>query len=414
MRGFFYPRSMVVIGVSDAPDNLARGIVLNLHRFGFAGPVHLVGSRAGALGRRPIHATLEEVEGELDLAVILTPARSVPGILDACGRRGIRRVVIETGGFAELGAEGLALSAELVAIAARHGIRFIGPNGVGAMNFLNGCVLPFAPIEPGLRRGGVSIIAQSGGVGLCYVRLAGNEQVGVAKAVSVGNKLNVDENDLLEHLLGDPETRAVVLYLESLTDGRRFMEIARGADKPIFVHKANLGCLSHTIAASHTAALAGDDVVVDAALRQVGVVRFTSEATLLCHLRLLPLPRLRGNRLAILSRSGGHAVIAADACEREGFALTDFPASFIDEVQGHYRAKVIRLGNPLDLGDLFDFDVYGQIARQTLALPDVDGLVFIHTYVPSLEREGVLLDDEPRLGRVHGGADDHGLAGLGR
>lgn len=385
MRGFFEAKSVAVVGVSERPNNMARSIVKNLQDFEFDGVTYLVGPRGGkAFGRR-IYTSLAEVPDHLDLVVVLTPAPTVPSVLAECGEKGVRRVIIESGGFGEFGEEGKRIEAEIKAVAARHGIRFIGPNGIGVMNFRNGLVVPFAPLENVYRKGGISILAQSGGVGIGYLHLLASENLGVSKVVSMGNKLDVDENDLLEYLLKDEETEIVCLYLEGISDGRRLMEIARGATKPILLHKSNIGALSARIAASHTAAMAGDDEVVTAALRQVGIVRFHDSETLLDYLKVLPMPRLVGRRLAVVSRSGGHAVIAADACERSGFALAELPEQFLRDVERHFRAHVIHLTNPLDLGDLFDLDIYARIARETLALPDVDGLVFLHTYISRTE-----------------------------
>lgn len=385
MRGFFEPQSVAVVGVSERPDNLARSIVKNLQQFDYGGVVYLVGPRGGTAFGRRIYRSLAEVPDTLDLVVVLTPAPSVPGVLEECGAKGVKRVVIETGGFGEFGEEGKRLEARIKAVACAHGIRFIGPNGIGVMNFRNGMVVPFAPLENVYRRGGISILAQSGGVGIGYLHLLASENLGVAKVVSMGNKLDVDENDLLEYLLTDDETEIICLYLEGISDGRRLMEIARGARKPILLHKSNIGSMSARIAASHTAAMAGDDEVVTAALKQVGIVRFHDSETLLNYLKVLPMPRPRGRRLAVVSRSGGHAVIAADACERSGFALADLPAAFLRDVEKHFRAHVIQLSNPLDLGDLFDLDIYARIARDTVALPDVDALVFLHTYISRTE-----------------------------
>ncbi|MDX9999908.1 MAG: acetate--CoA ligase family protein [Polyangia bacterium] len=385
MRGFFEAETVAVVGVSERSDNLARAIVRNLHQFDFPGVVYLVGPRGGTAFGRRIYRSLEEVPDTLDLVVILTPARSVAAVLEECASRGVKRVIIETGGFGEFGEEGRSLESRLKEIAREHGIRFIGPNGIGAMNFHSGLVVPFTPLENVYRRGGISILAQSGGVGLGYMHLLAGENLGLSKVVSMGNKQDVDENDLLEFLLEDEKTEIVCLYLEGISDGRRLMEIARGARKPILLHKSNIGRMSARIAASHTAAMSGDDEVVSAALKQVGIVRFHDSETLLNYLKVLPLPRLRGRRLAVVSRSGGHAVIAVDACERSGFELAELPAPFLREVEKHFRAHVIQLANPLDLGDLFDLDIYARIARETLALPGVDALVFLHTYISRTE-----------------------------
>jgi acetyltransferase len=385
MQAFFNPRSVAVVGVSDKATNLGRAIVKNLHEFAFDGIVYLVGPRGGVEFGRRIYKSVSDIPDQVDLAVILTPAPTVAAILEECGAKGIRRAVIESAGFGEYSAEGAKLEEEVKTVARKHGMRFIGPNGIGVMNFKNGLATPFTRFQDVFRRGGISIVTQSGGVGISYLNLLASENLGISKFVSVGNKTDVDENDLLAYLLEDPDTDIVCMYLESISDGRRLMEIARGARKPILLHKSAIGNLSRDIASSHTAALASDDAVVDAALRQTGIARFRDSETLLNYLKVLPLPRLQGNRLAVVSRSGGQAVLAADACDLAGFTLAPFPESFVAEVEKHFRASVIKLTNPLDLGDLFDYDVYIKIARETLSQKEVDGLVFLHAYVSKTE-----------------------------
>lgn len=384
---FFNPRSVAVVGVSEKPDNLSRRIVMNLQEFNFAGIIYLVGASGGTAFGRRIYRSVSDIPDQVDLAVILVPARFVPAVLEECGGKGIRRVVIETAGFSELGVEGCAIEKELCEVARRHRIRFIGPNCIGVMNMRSGLVVSFPALKDVFNRGGISIISQSGGVGIQYLNVLASEGLGLAKFASIGNKLDVDECDLLEYLIDDEETRIIVMYLEGIEDGRRLMEIARRTSKPILLHKSNIGALATRIAASHTAAMSGDDAVVSAALEQVGIARFSDSDTLVNYLKVLPLPPLRGKRLAVLSRSGGHAVIAADACEKAGFELTSFPESFLREIEGRLRAKVIKLTNPLDLGDLFDFEAYSHIIDRTLELPEVDGLVFMHLFVSGLETE---------------------------
>ncbi|MCU0580439.1 MAG: CoA-binding protein, partial [Desulfobacterota bacterium] len=273
MKNFFYPGSVAVIGVSNGPDNLARNIVNNLMGFQFTGEVYCVGTRGGVLFGQRIYPDLLQVPAEIDLAVILTPALTVPAILEQCGQKGIRRVIIESGGFREFARERASLEQEILAVARRHDIRFIGPNGIGNINMENGLCLPFMHLNREMRLGHISILAQSGGVGLSYIGFLGSENIGINKFTSMGNKLNVDENDLLEYLLTDPGTEVICLYLEGLTDGRRLMGILSAAQKPVLIHKSNINPVSASIAFSHTAALLSDNRVVDAALKQSGGLR---------------------------------------------------------------------------------------------------------------------------------------------
>ena len=385
MREIFYPATVAVIGVSAKPTNLGRNIVANLVEYGFNGIVYAVGPSGGMIETRRIYRAVGDIPDHVDLAVIFTPAQTVPTILEECGKKGIRWAIIETAGFREYTAEGQQLEDEISKVAAEYGIQFVGPNCIGAINMENGMCVPFPRLTKFVKQGDVSMITQSGGVGMSALNLMANEGLGLNKFVSVGNMLNIDAEDMLEYLITDDGTSLIFMYLESIRDGRRLMDIARKSPKPVVIFKANIGELGKNIAQSHTASLASDDKIVDAAFHQAGIIRVNSATTVGNNLKILGLPPMKGKNLAIISRSGGHAVIAADATELAGFNLGHFPDSFLREIEQHFRASVIRLTNPLDLGDLFDLDVYAEIFEQTLQLEDVDGIVFLHTSLSDSE-----------------------------
>jgi acetyltransferase len=211
--------------------------------------------------------------------------------------------------------------------------------------------------------------------------------LGVNKVVSMGNKADLDEVDYLGYLLDDPGTEIICLYLESIMEGRRLIELAATSSKPIIVHKANTALTSAGIAFSHTAALANDDRIVDAAIRQANLVRAESFDDAVTLAQGFALPPVRGNDLVVASRSGGHAVIAADAVAASGFRLVPIPDDFLADVQSLGRADVIALTNPLDLGVIFDFDLYGRIVEKCLRVLDPDALLLVHTYSTGPEGE---------------------------
>lgn len=381
MQKIFSPRSIVVIGVSERPDNLARFIIANLRTFGYKGALYAVGRQPGRVYDVPIVTSLDEVPDELDLAVILTPAETVPALVDACGRKGIRQIVIESGGFSEFSEHGRHLEEELKRRALRWGIRFVGPNCISVINLDGGLCLPFPPIDPhSTRRGNASVISQSGGISITYLDKLSAAGVGVSKVISIGNKADLNEIDYLEYLIEDPATRIICLYLESLSDGRRLMELARSSPKPIIVHKANRGQASQSIAFSHTAALASDDRVVTGAFCQAGILRAESFSEAVAMAQGLTLPPVRGDTLVIISRSGGHAVVAADAAERYGFCLAELPHELSEKIRALFRADVIRLTNPIDLGTIFDFDLYAHIVEECLQALRPHAIVLINTY----------------------------------
>ena len=376
MKNFFYPSSVAVVGVSESPDNLARGIVHNLLQFQYQGKIFLVGRRSGAAFARPIYPSLLDLPEPVDLAVILAPAPSIPGLLQDCGNLGISRVVVESAGFSELSEAGRALEDEISVLLQKYNIRLIGPNGLGCMNMEIGLALPFAAVRPLPRLGHISIIAQSGGVSTHLLAWMTREGLGFNKFLSLGNKLNVSENEALSYFLEDPGTAAVYLYLEGVTDGRGLLEVARqAANKPVFLHMANVGPETAAIAHSHTASLTADEAVLAAACRQAGLVQITDQADLLSLAKLVGQPKVKGNRLVIFSRSGGEAVVAANACRRYGFRLPPLSAALADFIRNHARAGVIYPGNPIDLGDVFDFTVYTGVIAAVCRDPEVDAIL---------------------------------------
>lgn len=379
MEQLFYPKSVAVIGVSERPDNLARIIVENLFKFQFNGEIFIVGKKEGILFGRKIYTSMEDLREGINVAVILTPASTIPGILEACGRKKIRWAVVESGGFREFSEEGARLEQEILRIAKKWGIRIVGPNGIGLINLENGFVVPFVKLmQEAVNKGKVSVLAQSGGVTISYFNLLASANVGIAKMVSMGNKLDLNEIDYLKYVIQDPQTEIIGLYLEGLERGRELMEIARSTSKPIILHKANIGEGSHHIAKFHTAALANDDRVVDAALRQADIIRARDFRFFASAVKILSLPPMKGNNLIVLSRSGGIAIVAADSAERYGFKLFPLAKNFTGRIQSYFRAKVIQPTNPLDLGDLFDFDLYTKILDQALRIKGVDGILFQH------------------------------------
>ncbi|MFH1530938.1 MAG: acetate--CoA ligase family protein [Pseudomonadota bacterium] len=380
MRKLFFPDSILVIGVSSGSRNMGRNIVDNLLRFSYGGRIYLVGRRSGFYAGHPIHTEIDSLPEGIDLAVILTPAEVIVDTLRACARKGIRHAIIESGGFSELTGKNDARDQALLAVAREHGIRFVGPNGLGAICRASGLVSPFMPMDDLPRQGDISLLAQSGGVGVTYIGALFVENLGMDRFVSLGNKLCLDETDYLEHIGEEGTSRAVCIYLEDIRRGRAFFDAIRSFDGAVIVQKAGVTAAGHRAAASHTAALAVDDRVVDAALRQAGAIRVGSMDQMIAHAKAAALPPMTGNRLMIIARSGGHAVIAADVAEQSGFVLPALPEGMAALAASAGRGHVIRTDNPLDLGDIFDFEVYNQLLIMAAKSDDFDGVAMIHVF----------------------------------
>ncbi len=387
MRKFFYPSSIAVFGVADNPRNLGKNIISNCEQMGFKGNIFPVGREGGTIRGREIIADAESLPEGIDLAVILIPAAVVPEALDVCGRKGIRRAVISTAGYREFSEENNQAEKDLLEVTKRHGIRFIGPNCIGVMCTGSGLCTPFNPMQPrNHKKGTISIIAQSGGVATQCSSYFGDEHLGFSKIISAGNKLDLDEIDFIQYLMEDEDTEQIHLYLESIGDGRKLIDLVRKSTKPIVMYKSNVTRTASEIAMSHTAALSNDDRVVDGALKQAGVVRVRDIHDMTVCAKALTLPPLRGDRLVAMSLSGGFSVILGDACEEHGFECPPLPESLIRKIESYRRAGVIRMSNPMDFGDVHDAQALAFTVESCLGLDDIDGMALSFVYSPEAAR----------------------------
>ena len=377
MKQLFEARSLVIVGVSERPGNLGQNILKNLINWGYEGKIYCVNPKGGeALGYK-LYPSVSDIPETVDLGVIFIPAPAVPAVVEECGEKGIKWLAIPTGGFDEFSTDGASISDDLVEAAREYGIRFIGPNCLTVINAHNGLCLPFVPIPPELPKGGVSIVAQSGGIGLDFLARLNDSNAGFAKFISVGNKTDLDEADYLRYLGGDDDTRVICMYLEDVSRGRELVETAREIGKPILVFKANVEPTTQKSAQSHTAAMANDDEVLEGALRQAGIIRVHRLSHLAGYAKVFSLPPLRGKRIALVSPTGGILVIAADHCARRGFEFPELPSSLVEDIQGRLRAGVIKISNPMDLGDVHDADARVDIVDSLMAQDFIDGVILI-------------------------------------
>ncbi|HPN97652.1 MAG TPA: acetate--CoA ligase family protein [Syntrophorhabdaceae bacterium] len=380
MENIFKPESVAVFGVSDSPKNLARIIVENLINFNYKGQIYPIGKEHGKVCGKKVFSNLSHIDVVPELAVLLIPANLIPYALKSCGEKGIRNVIIESGGFTEFDDGRYDLENQVINLANHFNMRVIGPNCFGVINMELGVVLPFFMINPEyIRRGNISLISQSGGIFYDTCMLCSCENIGLNKLISIGNKLLTHENDALRFLISDAGTHTIGIYLENFSDARELMDLALGTDKPILLLKANRSPAGEEIARFHTTALAGNDDVADAAIKQAGIHRVDSFQDMIDLFKVFSLPTLKGNRLAVISRSGGHGVVSADAVFRNGFELAKLSSTFFDGVKKK-KLNVIRATNPLDIGDIYDISDYQYILEMALQESTVDGVVFVVTF----------------------------------
>jgi acyl-CoA synthetase (NDP forming) len=347
LAAVFEPRRVALVGASDRAGSMGRLLWDNLA--GFPGEVLPVGA-AATVGGRPAYPDLRDVPGPVDLAVIATPAATVPGILASAAAKGVTAAVVLSAGFAETGPEGERLQAEAVAAARAGGVRLVGPNCFGVQN----ADLPLnASISAGAPRGGggVSIVTQSGSYGMAVQALGRDEGLRVAKVLAAGNKADITDAELLGYLRQDPATRVICLLLESVTDGRAFFEQARLTTlaKPVIAVLNGRTGAGQRAAQSHTAALATDDVVRDAALRQAGVARVRTGLQALDAARALSgQPAPCGRRVAVVTNSGGTGVELTDLLADEGLEVPELSTSLQSALRGLLPAYA-SARNPVDM-----------------------------------------------------------------
>jgi acetate---CoA ligase (ADP-forming) len=384
IRGLFEPRSVAIVGASARPDTIGRALVDNLLHAGFAGPIYPVHPTASEIAGRTAYPTLAACPGPIDLAVIAVPARSVEATLDEAARIGVRGAVVISAGFAEVGGDGRAVERRLHEIARAAGMRMVGPNCMGLLNTDPAVKLDvtFSPVAP--PPGNVSMLSQSGALGLAIIDHARRLDIGIAQFISVGNKADVSGNDLLSYWMDDPRTQVIALYLESLGNPRKFARLAPqvARKKPIVAVKSGRSAAGTRAASSHSAALASVDIGVDALFAQAGVIRTTTLEELFDVVALLssqPIPA--GRRVGVVTNAGGPGILLADACEAHGLSLPGLAPETLDRLRTFLPAQA-GLSNPIDMIASASPEQYERAIEVVAGDPAIDALVVI--YVPPL------------------------------
>ena len=387
---FFRPRGVVVVGASSNPEKLGYGVARNLVNSGYDGAIHFVSQRPGNLFGRPVYTSLADIPDPVDLAVLIVPAPGVPGSLRDCGARGVRAAIIVSSGFREAGPQGAKLEAEVLRIANESQIRLVGPNCIGLLDTHLPLDTTFLP-PPMPRSGDVAFISQSGAICAAIIDWARGRGLGFSRLISLGNQADVNETDMLAAVVEDENTRVLTLYLESVADGRKFIEAASQVTrrKPVVALKVGKFAAGQRAAASHTGALAGSEAAYDAAFERVGIFRaVTSEEMFDWAAALASCPLPKGRRMAVLTNAGGPGVIAADALETYGLQITelipDTRAALVDLLP-----SVAGLNNPIDMTASASPETYAVCLRALLDDPGVDGVLVILPRPPMYTAESV-------------------------
>ena len=379
LKHLLTPRSVAVIGASDRPGSVGATVIRNLMSGGFRGPIWPVNLRRDAVTGVRCYRTPAQLPAVPDLAVLCTPGPSIPALIAELGALGTRAAIVLSAGLECPAEGGGTLGARMLQAARRYRLRILGPNCIGLLVPGVGLNASFAHL--GAHPGGIAFVAQSGALTTAMLDWAHSAGVGFSHCISLGNAADVDFGDLLEYLGKDAGTRAILLYIESITGARKFMSAARAAarNKPVIAVKAGHGGEAARAATSHSGALAGSDAVYDAALRRAGVLRVRTTRQLFeaAHILSQPRPYL-GPRLALVSNGGGPAVMATDALTEGGGQLATLGAQTIAELNARLPAGWSH-ANPVDIvGDAPPERYVGALGA-LLSDPNVDAVLLIHS-----------------------------------
>jgi len=377
LSSIFEPASIAVVGASNNEIKWGGRIFKNILE-GFKGHVYPVNPKEKEVQGVTSYRSILDIPDEVELAVIAIPAQFVLSVVDECGEKGVKGLVVISAGFSETGDAGTDLEQKLVSMVRKYGMRMIGPNTLGIVNEpvnLNATVIGRLPSP-----GPISFITQSGTLGLAIAEWTIDMGLGLCKVISTGNKADTDDVDLIEYLDKDPKTGVIAMYIEGVKRGRKFLEAARRTKKPVIAIKTGRSKRGARAVFSHTGSIAGSDDVYSAAFRQAGILRvdtidevFDAALAFSCQ----PLPK--GNNVAILSNGGGASIVATDECEKHGMNIVDLS----DETKEKIKKAIPEFAsssNPIDTAGTSSYKVYLDVSKALLLDPNVNALIVIYVH----------------------------------
>ena len=393
------PKSVAVIGASTSPDKLGNEIMRNILDGGFKGDVHPINPKADVILDRPCYKSVKDIPDTPDLAVIIIPARFVPQAVQECGEAGVKGAVIITGGFAEADEEGEKLQNQVVEAAQKFGVRLIGPNCQGVNNPHH----PLCASWPLLTyQGKIALISQSGTVGAAMMDWLSEDKLGTSSFVSMGNRADVDEADLIAYFNQDRNTEVIAAYIEGIKRPEKFIEAVEQLKKPLVVLKSGRTPKGKVAAESHTKALAGADAIYEALFSKYNICRaYTAEEFYDYAKAKAYLKPPKGNRILFITTSGGAAILATDQAEQEGLDVSPLPEPVIDAITPLIPAHAIK-ANPIDLTGDATAQMFGDVIEVTRKYYDTLGVIFGD---PVEGASNVVTPDANELIIFYGGAD---------
>ena len=404
LHRIFHPRSVAVIGASSVLGKWGQMILTNVVAGRFPGRVYPVNPGGGTLCNLRVYKRIQEIPDPVDLAIVTTPAETVREVITGCGEKGVKGVVIVTSGFGETGEAGSALERDLTSISREKGMVIVGPNTMGILCPYSGLFATGTHTRP--RKGSVAFISQSGNLGNQLIHWAEQQGIGISLFVGSGNEAMATCSDYLEYLEEDPLTGTIILYMESVKDGRRFLEVSRRLNrrKPVIVLKGGRTEAGKGASASHTGAMSGEIKSFRAACRQAGLLEVSVPSELLdlsAGFSSVPLPK--GNRVGIVTLGGGWGVVTADGCNERGLQVPDIPDAVVRRIDA-YLPPFWSRRNPVDLVGSQNPDIPLIAMEELLKCEEIDavislGIVGRHELVQLLLRS--TLEVEPEIQSAH-------------
>lgn len=376
VRSLFNPKSVAVIGASRTPGKLGYQVLHNIVEAGYKGEIYPINPKAGEVLGLKCYPSIKRVPKRVELAVVVVPAKIVPSVIKDCGKKGVKAAVIISGGFSEVGDRGEELERKTVEAAEKAKIRVLGPNCQGVNDTSSGLCASWPLVKA---KGPISIISQSGTVGAALECWAEDEGIGIAKFAMLGNKSDIDETELLDYIAKDRRTRVIALYLEGITDGRKFLEVAKKAaqKKPVVVLKGGRTKKGAEAVLTHTRSLAGRYKVFRSACGQVGLINVSSVEELydVCK-GFARLPPPKGKNTVVITSSGGSGILATDASEEIGLKLMDLPEKAVKRMKKELPPECI-IRNPLDLTGSATSEMYKDALKMLTTYKDVHSIIMI-------------------------------------
>jgi acetyltransferase len=386
LDAFFNPASIVVIGASRDPVKLGYGVARNLIGSGYSGEIFLVNPKGGEVFGYPLHKSAKDLPRNIDLGLIVIPARYVLETLNAYSDKGVKNFIILTGGFSETGEKGMAIELEVKRLIQKEGLRVIGPNCIGIID--THLPLDTTFIQPPMpETGSVAFISHSGALGAAIIDWSREEGFGFSRVISLGNQIDVTESDVLLPTAEADETKVLTMYLEGVGDGRKFIEQGTAASscKPVIVYKVGQSKAGQQAAASHTGALAGTNIAYRAAFRRAGMIEARSTEEMFSWAKLFAtVPTPKGNRVVILTNAGGPGVAAVDVVAESGLEIADYSEATSQKL-ATILPEAASIRNPVDMLASAPPRVYAECLKVLINDPGVDMALVIAPPPPMFE-----------------------------